>query len=1469
MKNNFSKTMICIFWGVCLIVFPVCLFAKISPVVNFQGYITDKTGMPVIDGEYDVKFSIFDGDSEIASELWNEIQTVTVKNGFYTVSLGAITAFSDPNRDTNQSDALAFSQPYFLGIKVRLAGESTWDEIGFNSRYLPLSSVWSSFRARTSAGRLIALKEQNTEISDNEDMVLVVGNTQITLPQALNASGRMLTIKKIDPKGTVVSIVTKNGETINQNNHDPNDDGNPLELTEKYQEINVISDGRNWISTGTAQVISDGNNGSQTEIEPQSISTTHLINQSVTSAKLDDKSVTHAKLADNSVTSEKLSLVDLTIPAENLQLKSAITNDEIAPDASIAYTKINLKNAIDTHALQDQSVTAMKLNLAPGDLSYSMINLTGLIINSDIAENANIDYSKLNINGSLKNDDIAENASISHTKLNLVGIAMNDILGPGLITYDKLQLTGSIQNSDISPSAKIPYTKLSLANSISTDDLRDNAVSYPKMNINNHEIPYEKLSLHQTIKNSDIADNTQIPYTKLYLENQITANDLQNGVITSSKVAHNAIRSASIVDKSIETDDLADTSITVSKLNTTNEGTSGQVLSTDGIGGLVWKTVSGGQGTIPDVFDQLTVLGPTHLNSVSAQSANITQISIASILTASLATLLTVTVNDIHMQTLKIGQTALINLATSPRSLTLPDLSGQFLISGHAMVKGTDISNKAVETQHINNGAIQDTHIASNAQIPYAKLFLDNAIQGTDIASHTITFDKLSLANRSIPYTLLDLAGSIQPADLASGGLGYSALMLTNQIQSNDIKDLAIQAEDLGDQVITPKKLAGIINDGQYQEALMSDGVGGFRWEKPSPFDSKISEFKADKTIVADQINFPTGIVVTDNNYVIVAERSENKLRIIDDQNQLDTSNTYLAKEPQGMALDQSNHLYVVERENKRVKKYLVNLKTNTLSPETNFGEGYLDDPYGIALDKNGNIYVADAGAHDIKVFTANGSLDYSFNSGKNGGGLEFNTPMDIAIDRSGNIFVLDSHNNRVQKFDANLKYLTAFPENSDLTRPHGITVDNSGNVYVADHGNKRIQIYDNNGNFISTITGSVDFYPKQIAIANSGDIYVSETDRNRIQIFKSEYPIYTIQSTTIGIGTTKPYTSSALQIDSQKGGILIPRMTSEIRENIEVPTEGLMVYQTDSHKGFYFYDGIQWVNFDSNIYENSITGAKIAPDAITSTKIKDNSLTGDDIQDKSLPFSKLAISGTPQDGDVMIADGQSLKWQSLNQLNQILTVGNGGQFSTISSALASIADNSDTNRYLIKISPGTYEEQVTLKPYVDMEGAGENQTIIRFTGGASTDGTSATVIGISNCELRFMTIISQSTQDYALGIHNENASALKLKHVTIEASGGNQNIGIYNAGSTTLTLDNCIVSAETGISHVEGQAKVFNSRILSDENSVNITGGTIQLIGSIIDGTVEQGNLVQAATCVGVYEVNESNLNFLTNTCP
>ena len=91
---------------------------------------------------------------------------------------------------------------------------------------------------------------------------------------------------------------------------------------------------------------------------------------------------------------------------------------------------------------------------------------------------------------------------------------------------------------------------------------------------------------------------------------------------------------------------------------------------------------------------------------------------------------------------------------------------------------------------------------------------------------------------------------------------------------------------------------------------------------------------------------------------------------------------------------------------------------------------------------------------------------------------------------------------------------------------------------------------------------------------------------------------------------------------------------------------------------------------------------------------------------------------------------------------------------------------------------PGVYSEQVTMKPYVDIEGSGELTTKITYTGG-SGDYSSGTVTGANNAELRHLTVETVEPH-YAVAINNQNSSP-RLTHVTATATGGGDVYGVFN----------------------------------------------------------------------------------------
>lgn len=61
------------------------------------------------------------------------------------------------------------------------------------------------------------------------------------------------------------------------------------------------------------------------------------------------------------------------------------------------------------------------------------------------------------------------------------------------------------------------------------------------------------------------------------------------------------------------------------------------------------------------------------------------------------------------------------------------------------------------------------------------------------------------------------------------------------------------------------------------------------------------------------------------------------------------------------------------------------------------------------------------------------------------------------------------------------------------------------------------------------------------------------------------------------GIGTTTPDASSLFEIKSTNKGLLIPRMTQSQRNAIASPANGLLIYQTNNTKGFYYFEVTKW----------------------------------------------------------------------------------------------------------------------------------------------------------------------------------------------------------------------------------------------------------------------------------------------------
>jgi hypothetical protein len=251
-------------------------------------------------------------------------------------------------------------------------------------------------------------------------------------------------------------------------------------------------------------------------------------------------------------------------------------------------------------------------------------------------------------------------------------------------------------------------------------------------------------------------------------------------------------------------------------------------------------------------------------------------------------------------------------------------------------------------------------------------------------------------------------------------------------------------------------------------------------------------------------------------------------------------------------------------------------------------------------------------------------------------------------------------------------------------------------------------------------------------------------------------------------------------------------------------------------------------------------------------------------------------ISGTKTfSGGVRFADGTTQLTAATKPKNVIVVAKSGGDYTTITAALNSIADSSATNHYLIYVAPGTYTEKVTMKPFVDIEGAGELTT--KITQAGSDPYPSGTVLGANDAELRFLTV--ENTGDYfnAIAISNSGA-APRLTHVTASASGALDNYGVYNYLSSP-SMANVTASASGGtyshgvynylsspsMANVTASAAggQYNYGVFNQASSPTINDSAI----SASDGGYEYGIYNQASGLGYTVRVNNSRLSATDNT--
>lgn len=264
-------------------------------------------------------------------------------------------------------------------------------------------------------------------------------------------------------------------------------------------------------------------------------------------------------------------------------------------------------------------------------------------------------------------------------------------------------------------------------------------------------------------------------------------------------------------------------------------------------------------------------------------------------------------------------------------------------------------------------------------------------------------------------------------------------------------------------------------------------------------------------------LNLPSGVVVDDKGNLYIADRSNDRVRIVNSEGIIKTfagsgnegyngdsmpATQATIDKPFGLALDNNGNLYIADRGNNRIRKVNKAGIITTVAGDGAFffmgdnGPAYrasIAGPTGIAVDGKGNVYIADRNNNRIRVvdslgmirtFAGTGQQDYN-GASEVARETNLHLPFGVALDKRGNILIIDRSHYRIRKVDPQGSKVETLAGNgkkkfggdggpatgAKLSFPHGITVEKNGNIFFSDKAHHRIRKITPDG-IISTIAG-------------------------------------------------------------------------------------------------------------------------------------------------------------------------------------------------------------------------------------------------------------------------------------------------------------------------------------------------------------------------------------------------------------
>ncbi len=262
---------------------------------------------------------------------------------------------------------------------------------------------------------------------------------------------------------------------------------------------------------------------------------------------------------------------------------------------------------------------------------------------------------------------------------------------------------------------------------------------------------------------------------------------------------------------------------------------------------------------------------------------------------------------------------------------------------------------------------------------------------------------------------------------------------------------------------------------------------------------------------------------------------------------------------PQGVAVDPTGNVYIMDYLNFRIRK--VNTTGSIFTIAGNGGIGHTGDgsvatsaevrPTAIALDATNNLYISDASHGVIRKVNSLGIISTVAGIGiqgytGNGGpatAAKLTSPYGMVFDAAGNLYVAEGINNVIRKINTS-GTITGFAGNdtagysgdggpatlAKLDSPYAVAADSKGNVFISDMVNNVIRKVDASG-IITTYAGtgtagySGDNGPATMATFNrpagimcdaADNLYIADAYNDVIR----KVDTYGVVTTVVGNGT-------------------------------------------------------------------------------------------------------------------------------------------------------------------------------------------------------------------------------------------------------------------------------------------------------------------------------------------------------------